>query len=76
MALYALCTDAVWFEYRHGIPSKLVQDAITEIVDDFNSHSRKIRSATGVKSRYESNNSCENDLIIIITRHENINQKC
>ncbi|WPT14130.1 hypothetical protein PSENEW3_00000261 [Picochlorum sp. SENEW3] len=35
----------------HGIPSKLVQDAITEIVDDFNNHSRKIRSATGVKSR-------------------------
>lgn len=45
--------DAGWFECRHGIPSKLVQDAITEIVDDFNNHSRKIRSATGANSRYE-----------------------
>lgn len=30
---------------RSGIPSKLVQDAVTEVVDDFNSYSRKRKGA-------------------------------
>jgi hypothetical protein len=39
------CYHSYYFVYRSGIPSKLVQDAVSEVVDDFNSYSRKRKGA-------------------------------